>query len=72
MTHTQNQIVLKHMRERGSITALIAMKRYGIYRLASRVWDLEKAGHRILHTMISRGGKRYAAYSLVEYVRKAA
>ena len=43
---TQNERILRHLREYGSITSLEAMQEYGIMRLASRVNDLKKEGHR--------------------------
>lgn len=69
---SQNEIVLEHMRKRGSITTWIAISRYRITRLARCIGELERAGHLINHTRISRKDKHYTAYSLVEYQRKAA
>lgn len=66
-----NQIdkVLRHLEEKGSITAAEAMQEYGIYRLASRISDLKAAGVAIESEMIkgkNRAGEitRYARYSL--------
>lgn len=66
-----NQIdkVLKHLEEKGSITAQEAMQEYGIYRLASRISDLKAAGVAIQKEMvrgINRFGEntRYARYFL--------
>ena len=66
MSATQNRQILQHMRERGSITPYLALKRFGCLRLAARVWDLREEGHVINAVMVSRNGRRYAAYSLVE------
>ena len=44
---TQTEKVLRHMREYGSITALDAIREYGILRLASRISDLKKQGYPI-------------------------
>lgn len=63
--------VLEHMKERGGITPLEAMQRYGVMRLASRVHDLRRAGHDVKVETISvptrDKGKaaRVALYSLV-------
>lgn len=66
-----NQVdtVLRHLEEKGSITALEAMWEYGIYRLASRISDLKSAGVAIEKEMIkgtNRDGEpiRYARYML--------
>lgn len=69
MGQTQNERILAHLREFGSITPLEAMKEYGIMRLASRIYDLKKAGHNIKRefaTSNNRFGEieRYAKYRL--------
>jgi hypothetical protein len=69
---THKQIVLKHMRERGSITTFVAFKRYQVCRLSERIRELERDGHIINHTPITRRGKHYVAYSLVERRKRAA
>lgn len=65
-TETQCAAILDHLRKRGSINPMIALKRYGCFRLAARVKDLKDDGHLINTTLVNRRGKRYAAYSLVE------
>ena len=39
---TQNEKVLRHLQEHGSITPLDALKEYSIMRLASRISDLKR------------------------------
>ena len=68
---TQNEQVLDYMRKYGSITALDAMRDLGCMRLASRISDLKKDGHRIItfsRTVIRRDGTkaRVAEYRLGE------
>lgn len=65
-TDTQCNAILDHMRTRGSINPMIALKQYGCFRLAARVLELKGDGHLISSTLVSRRGKRYAAYSLIE------
>lgn len=55
---TQNERILRHLRDRGSITAIEAMEDYGIMRLASRVSDLKRSGHTIHREMVA-GKNRY-------------
>lgn len=68
---TQARKVLDHMKEKGGITGLEAMQRYGIMRLASRVHDLRRAGHNVKVETISVPTRdkgvhaRVAMYSLV-------
>lgn len=69
---TQQQQILKHLRTRGCITTFIAFKQYRVTRLAQRIAEIERDGHLINRAWVSRNGKRYVAYSLVEGKRKAA
>ena len=41
---TQNERILRHLHDFGSLTSMEAMLDYGIMRLASRVSDIKKAG----------------------------
>ena len=68
---TQNERVLRHLKEYGSITPIEALKEYGIMRLASRISDLKKEGHVIgksLKKHINRFGEstHYASYKLLK------
>jgi hypothetical protein len=49
---TQNQRILDYIEETGGITQLEALNELGVMRLASRVSDLRKRGHRITSKMI--------------------
>jgi hypothetical protein len=69
---TQKQLVLSHLRNRGSITTLIATKRYLCFRLSERVRELERDGFLINHAPIHKNGRRYMSYSLVEGRKRAA
>jgi hypothetical protein len=69
---TQKQLVLKHMRQMGLITTLIAFKRYSICRLSERIRELEHDGHPIHRVPIERNGKRYVGYFLSEGRKRAA
>lgn len=44
---TQNDRILRHLREVGGITSAEAMTEYGVYRLASRISDLRRMGYDI-------------------------
>ena len=55
---TQCDRILRHMRERGSITHLEAVGEYGIQRLASRINDLKRRGYRITSETV-RGKNKY-------------
>ena len=55
MKLTQNQMILMHLQDYGSITSIEAMQQYGIMRLASRINDLKREGYNIVsETMKSK------------------
>ena len=66
---TQNEQVLKHLNDCGSITSLEAAREYGIMRLSARIYDLKSQGYDISsasETSRNRYGKpvSYFRYSL--------
>ena len=68
---TQNETVLRHLREHGSLTTLEAMQQYGIMRLSARIHDLRDQGIRIACVMTqsrNRWGEKttYAKYIIME------
>ena len=61
---SQNDMILKALR-RGPLGPIQALLQYGVYRLASRIYDLRSAGHSIsTHMVESKDGKRHAMYTL--------
>lgn len=61
---TQAQTVYRHLKTGKSITALQALKRWGILRLAARIDELRR--HHVIETAFkSRNGKRWASYRMV-------
>mgnify|MGYP002524542024 CR=1 FL=1 len=66
---TQTERIVQYLSDNGSITAAEAMTELGIYRLASRIHDLRKAGYAINRRIVSdvnRYGEpvHYTRYSL--------
>lgn len=69
---TQKEMILKHMQEVGSITPAEAVKEYGCYRVAARIFELKNEGYDISSTMkseINRLGKTvsFSEYSLESF-----
>ena len=62
MTHAS--LILARLKSGKSITAAVAYDRYGIMRLASRVFELRQRGHAIRSTLIRRDHKSWARYEL--------
>ena len=64
---TQRTLAVLRNRGAGGMTALDALEWVGTARLAARVDELRKEGHRIERDMIrTRGGTHVARYRLVE------
>lgn len=59
---TQNALVLQYLKSGKPVTALFALDRWRIMRLAARIADLRRAGHEISTTLVTFGKKRYAQY----------
>ena len=69
----QTELIIRHMRDYGSISSLTAMQEYGIMRLASRINDLRAQGYDIVSE--TKTGKNrygdsthYAVYRLKEEI----
>ena len=64
---TQNQTVLDHLKEYGSITSMVAFERYRITRLSGRILELRRRGHNIITVLKDTNtGSKYAEYVLKE------
>ena len=61
---TQCQAILEHLRTGRGITALAALDRWGCFRLAARIHQLKRQGHRIEVHTVKVGSKRIASYLL--------
>lgn len=68
---TQNERILRHLRDFGSITQREATEEYGCMRLSARIGELKKAGYQIEshnEKSLNRYGEKvsYARYSIKE------
>lgn len=66
---TQNERLLRHLTDYGSITPVEALSDYGIMRLGARIYDLKREGHVITCELVegrNRYGERtrYARYRM--------
>lgn len=58
-------VILKHLKARGSISAMEALVSHGCPRLAPRIFNLRKAGHEIVTSYHNdQSGHRYSRYTL--------
>jgi hypothetical protein len=65
---TQYEIVLKHLREHGSISDLEAYQMYAIRRLGARVWELRNAGHSIRTEYVTKPNRYGVKTTFANYV----
>lgn len=68
---TQNDMILRYMREVGPITPVEALQEFGCFRLGARIYDLKRRGIPIRREMVHKVGRygrliQYARYSIVE------
>jgi len=63
---SQRDLILKHMTDRGPITPIDALHLYGCLRLAARIFELRRDGHKIaMETVTSPSSKvHWARYWL--------
>jgi len=64
---TQTQWVLDRLQAGEKLTAMDAMKRYGVARLAARVMDLKDSGYKINKEMVEAINRRGEAVKVARY-----
>lgn len=66
---SQNEKILKHLQKGKKITPLIALNKFGCFRLSARIWDLRhEQGHEIIASRVTKGESTFAEYTLAEFV----
>lgn len=60
MSDNQRTMVLKHLKEYGSITSMEAFQLYGVTRLSSIIHHFRKMGINV-HTIMTDGKTRYGS-----------
>lgn len=63
---TQNKQILNYLIDGGKITPLLALNKFGSFRLSARIFDLREKGHNIKKTIINYNGKKFAEYYLLK------
>lgn len=61
---TQNDWVFKRLHLKKPLTAIEALNGCWCFRLAARINDLRRQGHKIKRYWIEKGGKKFAGYVL--------
>lgn len=61
----QTWLVKEHLRKHKSITPLVALQSYGVFRLAARIGELRDTGLAVETIRERRGDKWFARYEIV-------
>lgn len=62
---SQNESILKVLKDGESITQLDATAKFGCTRLAARIADFRACGHSISMSWVVSNGKRFGSYSML-------
>ena len=62
---SQNNQILKHLQKGRKINPLMALDKFGCFRLASRINNLRADGHPIEVKMVEKNGKKFKEYWMV-------
>ena len=63
---SQNNQILDYLKSGKKLTPLTALKKFGCFRLSARILDLRQEGHAIITENVTRKGKTFAEYSLMQ------
>ena len=61
---SQKQRILEAMEQGYGISPALAVENFACYRLAARIYDLRKDGHKVKETRARFGKVQYSVYSL--------
>jgi hypothetical protein len=64
MRFSQNNRILAYMKQGHSLTPLVALRLFGCFRLAARVWELRQIGVKVHRRLVNIRGKRVSVYWL--------
>lgn len=59
---SQAEQILRVLKTGRPMTPMMALNRFGCFRLAARIADLRREGYRIRSRLMTVRGKRFAAY----------
>jgi hypothetical protein len=60
----QTDLILNHLKDKGSITPLDALNLYGCFRLSARIFEIKDQGYEIITNKVEHNGKKFASYVL--------
>lgn len=63
---SQKDLILEYLKSGQSITPLLALEKFGCFRLGARIWELKDHGYNIQMTMVRNNEKHFASYKLIQ------
>ena len=60
----QSARIIDYLATGKPVTPLLALRRWGVFRLSGRIYDLREDGHKIRTDRVTRRGKTFASYRL--------
>ena len=66
---SQAMTILRHLQSKGPISQTEAVELYGCWRLGARIFDLRKAGWKIVSEKKTSGEKNWVAYWLASDIQ---
>ena len=60
----QNARIIDYLASGRPLTPLVALRRFGTFRLGARVYELKRQGHPITSRLVRRGEAHVAEYRL--------
>ena len=69
---TQNQAILSFLQQGNSITPILALEKFGCFRLGARIYDLKHQGYNIQSKLVEKNKKHFEEYWLPEPPRPEA
>jgi len=62
---SQKDRILAHLKAGRSITPIMALTKFGCFRLAARIDEIRHQGFDVVTSMVADGDRRYAKYKLI-------
>ena len=64
MKRSQSDRIIDYLATGRPLTPIVALRRFGTFRLGARVHELKQQGHRIESRLVKRGDAHVAEYRL--------
>lgn len=65
---TQNEILIKYLEKKGSITSYEAFKKLGITRLSGRIWEFKKEGYNFTTKNVTEKNRYGNSVTFAKYI----